>query len=360
MVEAVGREDLLEDIRAAARETGGRPTLAEYEEHGEHSREPVYRLFDSWGDALGAAGVEEGPDDVPTEGELRRLYHEEGMTLEEVGDELGLHHSTVGHHMRKHGVERREPSESRADHRLTDEDWLRDMLETDLTYEEIAEEAGAGGESAVPYWIREHGLEGRGGSKHPGEEAVRGAYVDDGLTIEGLADRFGVTTSTAWRWTEEAGIEKRKRGWRHRTGEHAGAAQNPDGAPEAEGEAQEAGGDDDGLKFVEFPGGEDPAGAEDEGPSAEPPDDEGCAGDVGEGAAERDTPGPLEDAEIPEWPLVEPRTDDAPVRSDPLEDAELPEWPPAEPEKEPGGGEGTGSEYADMFIEMTGEEEIEL
>ena len=37
---------------------------------------------------------------------LRRLYHGEGMTLQEVGDELGVAGSTVRTWMEKHGIER--------------------------------------------------------------------------------------------------------------------------------------------------------------------------------------------------------------------------------------------------------------
>lgn len=58
---------------------------------------------------------------------LRQLYHEEGMTLQEVGDELGCSHATVKDWMERHGVPIRSQSEAnqgkvrveRATHRFT-------------------------------------------------------------------------------------------------------------------------------------------------------------------------------------------------------------------------------------------------
>jgi DNA-binding transcriptional regulator LsrR (DeoR family) len=44
--------------------------------------------------------------DVPTE-KLRRLYCDEGLTLTEVGDRVGLCRTTVGERLERHGIERR-------------------------------------------------------------------------------------------------------------------------------------------------------------------------------------------------------------------------------------------------------------
>lgn len=41
------------------------------------------------------------------EEELRRLYHDKGMTLREIGDHFGVTHGTVRNHMKKHGIPRR-------------------------------------------------------------------------------------------------------------------------------------------------------------------------------------------------------------------------------------------------------------
>lgn len=44
--------------------------------------------------------------------ELKRLYHDEGMTLAEVVEKTTAGgHSTVRYHMNKHGIDRRDPSE---------------------------------------------------------------------------------------------------------------------------------------------------------------------------------------------------------------------------------------------------------
>lgn len=64
-------EALLEDIRSVAAEVGGRPTLNNYREHGTAAVSTIYSRFESWPDALTAAGYEScEPDSELTNEEL--------------------------------------------------------------------------------------------------------------------------------------------------------------------------------------------------------------------------------------------------------------------------------------------------
>jgi transposase len=49
------------------------------------------------------------PRELREEEELRRLYHDEGLTNREIADELGVSETTVTEWRRRHGIEAREP-----------------------------------------------------------------------------------------------------------------------------------------------------------------------------------------------------------------------------------------------------------
>jgi len=208
------REEVLADIRAAAEELDRPPSLAEYREREAGlSEQPAYRIFGSWTAAVEAAGLdprERDDREKPTEDELREHYHDEGMTTEEIGERYGFSAGAVQLWMEEHGIERRSDGRgSSANPLLSDREWLEDMLATELTYEEIASEAGAGSASAVHYWIRQHELEGRRAGDRPRDDELRQLYEDRGMTLAEIAEEHGVATSTAQRWTEDAGIQKR-------------------------------------------------------------------------------------------------------------------------------------------------------
>jgi DNA-directed RNA polymerase specialized sigma subunit len=72
---------------------------------------------------------------------LRELYHDEGMTQAEIGEEYGVTSSTVSHYMSKHEVETR--ANVVTDERLEDPEWLREKYgEEELTMQEIADIIG--------------------------------------------------------------------------------------------------------------------------------------------------------------------------------------------------------------------------
>jgi hypothetical protein len=75
----VERDELVRAMRELAAEVGGAPTQTEMNERGEFSKRPYYREWDSWGEALAAAGVERnservhGIDDEQLQEALREL-----------------------------------------------------------------------------------------------------------------------------------------------------------------------------------------------------------------------------------------------------------------------------------------------
>lgn len=160
--------DILADIRSVAEELGRRPTWREWRERTEYSWHPVRDRFGTWSEALvealgeedddgpvyadpewlearlGEGGMEDAAEaagvsraaihyhadkhglaggggrvDVGAD-ELRRLYWAEGMTLEEVGDELGVSAGHASRLMQMHGLETRGSG-------LADERLLRDI-----------------------------------------------------------------------------------------------------------------------------------------------------------------------------------------------------------------------------------------
>jgi hypothetical protein len=81
-------------MRELAAEVGGAPTQTEMNERGEFSQRPYYREWDSWGEALAAAGVERnaervhGIDDEQLQEALRDLSRAVGRppTAETMND----------------------------------------------------------------------------------------------------------------------------------------------------------------------------------------------------------------------------------------------------------------------------------
>jgi len=150
----------------------------------------------------------------PGEEELRRLYHEEGLTLEEIGERFGYHSGAVLQWMQKHGIERDDGWGGNESPLLSDEEWLREMLDTDLTYAEIGQEANRS-EDAVVYWLKKHGIKGRTERiERPSDERLREMYRRDGMSLGDIAEACNASASTVHRWKKEAGIGARSGGSR--------------------------------------------------------------------------------------------------------------------------------------------------
>jgi len=111
------------------------------------------------------------------EGRLRKLYHDEVMTAEEIGDKLGTERSNILKWMERHGIERRSSAESRelrgTHHRPTkdgphtDPEWLEDRYHGDgLSLSEMADEAGLGSEVTILRQMQRHNIPRRDLGEH--------------------------------------------------------------------------------------------------------------------------------------------------------------------------------------------------
>jgi 5-methylcytosine-specific restriction endonuclease McrA len=75
------RADVIKDYQQVAQQLDKRPTLDEYNEHGEHSSTLVYKFFDSIQELKAEAGFEKGEHTIPTQ-DLKD-------DLQRVADEIG-------------------------------------------------------------------------------------------------------------------------------------------------------------------------------------------------------------------------------------------------------------------------------
>lgn len=110
-----------------------------------------------------------GYDDPDT---LRELYHGEGMTQQQVADELGCSRPTVIARMDEFGIETRDPGGTRTDAPYKDEDTLRRLYhEERLTTYGVADRLETD-ESTIQYWMDKHDIgRRRKGHPEPGEPA---------------------------------------------------------------------------------------------------------------------------------------------------------------------------------------------
>lgn len=65
-------------------------------------------------------------------------------------------------------------------------------------------------EATISYWLKKHGLEAHGSEKHSPKgghtHTELRSLVDEGLSVEGIARRLGVGSTTARRWLKQHGL----------------------------------------------------------------------------------------------------------------------------------------------------------
>jgi DNA-directed RNA polymerase specialized sigma24 family protein len=157
-------------------------------------------------------------------GWLREQYREKRRTVHEIGDELGVAHSTVLRYLEEHGIETFGHSEmmTRGDiDPLKSEEWLREQYwEEGRSVADIADELGISS-TPVRTWMRKHGIDTRDNYQQvQGEtlrkledaEWLREQYCDEGLTLDKIAEDLNVSSRTVRRWMEDHSIERRDSG----------------------------------------------------------------------------------------------------------------------------------------------------
>lgn len=153
------------------------------------------------------------------EATLRHLYHERGLSLQGVGDELGVSDQCILRWMRELGVTRRTKSESCARRRpdeLNSSDWLKEKYWGEgLTTPEMAEEVGVSKTSVQDAMDRE-GVPRRPRAipdGHPVNDSglIQRKYCEQGMTAHELSDWLMVKVNTLLARMDEFGIERRDR-----------------------------------------------------------------------------------------------------------------------------------------------------
>jgi len=92
---------------------------------------------------------------------LRRLYHDEGMTLAEIGDRFDVSDTTIRRWMVKKGVERADSNRTDREAPHRDESTLRQLyFEEELSMREISERLECG-ITTVRMWMNRFGIERR-------------------------------------------------------------------------------------------------------------------------------------------------------------------------------------------------------
>jgi DNA-binding transcriptional regulator LsrR (DeoR family) len=87
---------------------------------------------------------------------LNKLYHEQGLTQAEIGEEYDVTASTVSHYMKKHEI--KTSAHRVTDERLEDPEWLEQKyVDEDLTMQQIADEVGCS-DGTVMRRLRKHGI----------------------------------------------------------------------------------------------------------------------------------------------------------------------------------------------------------
>lgn len=152
---------------------------------------------------------------------LREQYWDEGRNSNDIADELGVKGTTILRWMERHGIERRDMSEAKAEGNVTplkDPEWLHERyVEQERSAHEIADELDVSA-NVVREWANDHGIEIRSLSEANAEGDVtplrdadwlRERYLKDGVEATDIANELGVAVQTVVSWLEKHEIKQR-------------------------------------------------------------------------------------------------------------------------------------------------------
>lgn len=155
--------------------------------------------------------------DKITEDELRELYYEEKLPLQQVAEELGVGVGDVAEAMMEFGLERRADMEE--DRPWRDEERLREMyVENNMSMAAVADELGCT-PMTIQHWLEKFDLKEEGINQPPNrdqegsyewrdEEKMREMYEERGMSITEMAEEMDCAYSTISKWFDKHGIER--------------------------------------------------------------------------------------------------------------------------------------------------------
>jgi transposase len=144
--------------------------------------------------------------------ELRRLYQQERLSTDEIGERFGVSGRAVRAWLRQLGITPRPQSQRRRRHRLPAPVELhRGYVVDGLTPGQLATRYGVSA-STVTRWLKDAGISRRPPGRHsqaPAGEELRWLYQVEGLSTAQIGQCYGVSQQTAYRWVRAAGIPLR-------------------------------------------------------------------------------------------------------------------------------------------------------
>jgi predicted transcriptional regulator len=161
---------------------------------------------------------EEGPHDDADW--LNEMYHSESFTIPQIAEKADVTPGTIHNRMREFGIPTRVRGKQVSGDRekLKNENWLRQRyIEDGMSVNEIAEELDLSLTPVRRYMIK-YGINFRGtseanklrhtpkGSKLRDEDWMRQKYLDEGWSTVKIANAAETTPATAQRWLENHGI----------------------------------------------------------------------------------------------------------------------------------------------------------
>jgi transposase len=128
-----------------------------------------------------------------------------GISLAEIGRRFGVHESTVGYWVERHGLKAANASRHAAKGALERED-LVSLAAAGMSVAQIAERVGRS-RATVRYWLRQHGVKTHGQQGRPGPTSTRAAKAAGRATLMRVCSEHGLSEF----WLEGRGYYRCKR-----------------------------------------------------------------------------------------------------------------------------------------------------
>jgi len=139
---------------------------------------------------------------------LERLYHDEGLSQEEIGDKFGVKPNTISQWMSRNDVTTRPKQD--APHKSAD--LLRHLHhEEGLTLKEMGEKLDRS-HATIRHWMVKHGIPRKDANRKKLEipkDELKGLYVDEQQSMRKCAEHFDTTVPTIRSRLDEYGIKQR-------------------------------------------------------------------------------------------------------------------------------------------------------